>query len=218
LLNAPERKNSSLTTVNRSARTRREKDLTPETFGHLLEWLDRDRDRAGQRYEQIRLRLIKIFLCRGCTVAEELADETINRVAEKIQQIAGGYVGDPASYFCGVAHKIYLEHARTPPLASLPADVAEKKEPLQEEGEVRYKCMEQCMERISIQNRELILAYYGVADDSQSKISARKELSQRLGIGANALWIRSHRIREGLKKCVTMCLERKQASQPGEIE
>ena len=152
--------------------------------------------------------------------AEELADETIDRVAEKTQQIAGSYVGDPASYFCGVAHKIYLEHARKviSHLTTLPADVADKKEPPQDEGEFRYRCMEQCMEHISIQNRELILAYYGAANDPQGKIAGRKELSQRLGIGANALWIRTHRIREGLKKCVEMCLERKQANNPGEIE
>lgn len=164
--------------------------------------------------------MIKIFECRGCTAAEDLADETINRVAEKTQQIAGSYVGDPASYFCGVAHKIYLEHARkaNPHLTTLPADVAEKKEPPQEEAEFRYSCMEQCMERISVRKRELILAYYGAATDPQSKIAARKELSQQLGIGANALWIRTHRIREGLKKCVAMCLERRQAGHAGEIE
>lgn len=209
-----------MTTANRSARTRRDKDLTPGAFGHLLDWLDHDRDRAGQRYEQIRSRLIKIFECRGCTAAEELADETINRVAEKTQQIAGSYVGDPASYFCGVAHKIYLEYARkvTSHLTTLPADVADKKELLLEEAEFRYRCMEQCMERISVQNRELILAYYGAANDPQGKITGRKELSQRLGIGANALWIRTHRIREGLKKCMKLCLERRQAGHSGEIE
>jgi hypothetical protein len=78
--------------------------------------------------------------------------------------------------------------------------------------------MEQCMERISVRNRELILAYYGAANDPQGKIAGRKELSQRLGIGANALWIRTHRIREGLKKCVAMCLESRQAGHSGEIE
>jgi DNA-directed RNA polymerase specialized sigma24 family protein len=209
-----------LTTANRPTRTRQEKDLTPETFGHLLDWLDRDRDRAGQRYEQIRLRLIKIFVCRGCTAAEELADETINRVAEKTQHIAGSYVGDPASYFCGVAHKVYQEHVRkvSPHQTTLPVEIAEKKEPLQEETEFRYRCMEQCMERISIRNRELILAYYGAADDPQGKIAGRKELSQRLGIGANALWIRTHRIREGLKKCVKICLEQRQTSHSGEMK
>ena len=58
-------------------------DLTREALDRLLHWLDRDRDRAGQRYEQIRSGLIKVFLCRGAVDPEELADETINRVARK---------------------------------------------------------------------------------------------------------------------------------------
>jgi len=202
------------------ARQKRQGDLTSETLNRLLDWLDHDRDRAGQRYEQIRSRLIKIFECRGCTAAEDLADETINRVAEKTQQIAGSYVGDPASYFCGVAHKIYLEHVRrvTSRLTTSAADVAETREPLPEEADVRYRCMEQCMERMSMQNRDLILAYYGAANGPQDKIARRKELSQRLGIGANALWIRTHRIREGLKKCVKMCVDRRRTDHSGDIE
>jgi DNA-directed RNA polymerase specialized sigma24 family protein len=194
-------------------------ELTLESLDQLLDWLDQDRDRAGQRYEQVRSRLIKIFGCRGCTVAEELADETINRVAGKVPQIAGSYVGDPALYFYAVAEKIYLEYLRRTPahLTPLPADLAQKKAP-PDETEPGYRCLEQCMERLSAQNRELILFYYGHHDDPQSKISSRKELSERMGIGTNALWIRAHRIRESLKKCVGECLQRRQASHPGEIK
>jgi DNA-directed RNA polymerase specialized sigma24 family protein len=201
-------------------RTRRQADLTAETFGRLLDWLDQDRERAGQRYEQIRLRLIKIFTCRGCTRAEELADETINRVAEKTQQIAETYVGDPAAYFQGVAENIYREYRRKT-LAhetGFPADLEEKKEPVRENTELQYRCLEQCMERFPAQNRELILSYYGSADNPRHKIGNRKALSERLGIGANALWIRAHRIREGLKKCIVACVERMQAGYAEGIE
>ena len=52
-------------------------ELTQAVFEQLLDWLDADRDVAGQRYEEIRRRLIKIFVCRGCIVPEELADRTI---------------------------------------------------------------------------------------------------------------------------------------------
>ena len=140
-----------------------------------------------------------------------MADETINRVAGKIQQIAESYTGDPALYFWGVADKIHLEYTRraSSHFTALPADLAERKE-TQGEAELGYRCLEKCMERLSSQNRELILSYYGAVDSPQSKISGRKELSQRLGIGANALWIRAHRIREGLKKCMDLCLERRQ--------
>src|SRR5262245_21687271 len=58
-------------------------DMTPEEFDRLLLWLNPDRDKAGEKYEWIRKRLIKIFVCRGCNVPEELADKTINRVARK---------------------------------------------------------------------------------------------------------------------------------------
>ena len=53
----------------------------------MLAWLDSDRERAGQKYEEIRCGLIKIFVCQGCTDPEGLADETINRVIRKIPEI-----------------------------------------------------------------------------------------------------------------------------------
>ena len=199
---------------------RRQPDLTPETFGRLLDWLDRDREQAGRRYEQIRLRLIKIFTCRGCAAAEELTDETINRVAEKTRQITENYVGDPAAYFLGVAENIYREYRRKELAheSELPADIEERKEPLRENAERQYRCLEQCMERLSMQNRELILAYYGSAENPRHKIDGRKSLSERLGIGANALWIRAHRIREGLRKCIDACIERAQSGHSGGIQ
>src|SRR5215831_13213906 len=93
--------------------TSRQEDLTPETFEKLLEWLDRDRNRAGEKYEYIRMRLIKRFASRGCTEPEELADETLTRVAHKLKQISGAYIGNPASYCLGVANKIFLEYLRS---------------------------------------------------------------------------------------------------------
>lgn len=86
--------------------------ISQEAFDTMLDWLDADRERAGCKYEAIRLRLIKIFTCRGCQAAEELADETINRVIGRIVEIANGYRGDPALYFYGVAQKVFLEYSR----------------------------------------------------------------------------------------------------------
>ena len=61
--------------------------ITQEAFDGLLAWLDPDRDRAAHKYETVRTRLIKIFSCRGCGVADDLADETINRVTAKLSEI-----------------------------------------------------------------------------------------------------------------------------------
>src|ERR687885_224752 len=101
----------------------RDRVLTQAAFDSLLAWLDADRDQAGEKYECIRLRLIKIFTCRGRPDAEELADETINRVTLKATQVAKDYVGDPALYFYGVAQKVFLESVRPHPAAAPPPPV-----------------------------------------------------------------------------------------------
>jgi len=180
-------------------------ELTGQAFNRLLEWLGQDRDLAARRYEHIRSRLIRIFICRGCTVPEELADETIDRVAGKVQQIAGAYVGDPALYFYGVAEKIYLEHTKNRSVLWLPLSNGSSGE-----IELKHECLEGCMERLSQPSRDLIIAYYG--NDGRSKIESRKDLAQCLGLRANALWIRAHRIRESLRKCVSECFNRAQSS------
>jgi DNA-directed RNA polymerase specialized sigma24 family protein len=200
-----------LAIANISNRMKEKRDLTKELLDQLLDWLDQNRDRAGQKYELIRSRLIKIFVCRGCIVPEELADETINRVAIKVPQIAGTYIGNPLLYFHGVADKIFLEYLRKMP-APLPIATCRPGVELLpgpcEDVEPRYGCLEQCVERLSVENRKLILVYYG--GQGQRKIEMRKELAHQLGIRANALWIRAHRIREVLRKCVGECLTRKQ--------
>jgi hypothetical protein len=83
--------------------------LNQREFDKLLGWLDSDRDLAGEKYEAIRRGLIKMFVRRGCPTAEELADETIDKVCQKLVEIADNYIGDPALFFYGVAKNIYRE-------------------------------------------------------------------------------------------------------------
>jgi hypothetical protein len=80
--------------------------LTQEAFDKLLSWLHPDREEAGRRYEDIRCKLIRYFLSRGLSEAEEFADETINRVAQKIDVITKEFTGDPVYYFYGVARSV----------------------------------------------------------------------------------------------------------------
>lgn len=178
--------------------------LTQEAFDSFLDWLSIDREQAGKKYEEIRRKLIKIFVCRGCKVAEELADETINRVAKKLPEIKESYVGDPAHYFYGVAHKVHLEFVRRKP-APLPLPPPEHSD----EMEMEYDCLERCIETLPPENRELVLQYY--QEEKRAKIDQRKRLAQRLGIEVNALRIRAYRIRMSLQDCVRECLRQQQA-------
>lgn len=186
--------------------------VTQQAFDDLLDWLDADRDSAGAKYEKIRVRLIKIFTCRGCCEAEDLADETINRVTAKLGEIGAAYSGDPALYFYGVAHKVHLEYLRRKPTvqqSSLdrskpPSETAGLSEST-DEVEQEYACLERCMEHLPNQNRQLVLEYY--QEEKRAKIDHRKKLADQLGIGVNALRIRAHRIRLQLQECVSQCLE-----------
>ena len=175
-------------------------DLTRESFEALLAWLDPNREVAGQKYEDIRTRLIKIFACRGCYEPEDLADETINRVTNKLEEIEATFIGERARYFYGVANKVHLEYLRKKPVPPLPAVTNTS-----EEAERRYRCLDLCASKLTPENRELVFQYY--QEEKRAKIEHRKHLADRLGIAVNALRIRAHRIRKSLQDCVRECLE-----------
>jgi DNA-directed RNA polymerase specialized sigma24 family protein len=181
--------------------------LTQEAFDKMLAWLDPNRDQAGKKYEEIRRRLMKIFTCRGCTEADALADETINRVTRKVETVAEDYKGDPALYFYGVARKVHLEYARRKPVQVPPPTP-----PHAEQGdgvEREFDCLELCMQRLTPDNRELVLQYY--SEEKQAKINHRRLLAEQLGIALNALRIRAYRIRAVLQQCVHNCVEQRAA-------
>jgi DNA-directed RNA polymerase specialized sigma24 family protein len=175
-------------------------EVTQQQFDALLQWLDPDRDKAGARYEWIRKRLIKIFVCRGSSIAEDLADRTMNRVARKLPEIRGTYQGDPAHYFSGVAVNIFRESLRKEkvPAVGLPDAPA-----VNEEEERDYACLERCIAKLPAGERDLVLSYY--QQEKREKIDLRKKLAERLGVGMNALRIRACRIRAGLQDCMERC-------------
>jgi RNA polymerase sigma factor (sigma-70 family) len=184
---------------------KREWVLSQEAFDTFLAWLDADRDRAGEKYEEIRRKLIKIYARRGCTIAEELTDEAINRVSRRVQEIAGTYVGDPALYFYAVAQNVYKEYVKKKPdVKPLPPP-----DPT-EEVERNYECLDRCMDGLDAGSRELILKYY--QQEKRAKIDHRKELADRQGIPLNTLRMRVHRIKAILQQCVGECLKQIEAT------
>lgn len=186
-------------------RPKKKWDLSQQSFESLLLWLDSDRDLAGKRYEDIRRRLIKIFGSRGSMDPDLLADETINRVARRVEEIAATYEGDPALYFYGVANKIHLEQLKKQkPLPKTP------EVPAMNDLEQEYDCLEGCIKHLPAGSRDLVLQYY--EHDQHAKIVNRQLLAERLGIGLNALRIRAHRTRLALRKCIMSCLAQQQAA------
>ena len=170
-----------------------------EAFEKLLRWLHPDRDQAGEKYEKIRLRLIRIFACRSCPDPEDLADKTINVVASRIDELIEKYKGDPALYFYGVAKKICLEVSKKKALPEPPPP------PDVSQIEQRCSCLEQCMEKhLDKTERDVVLRYQ--EKTKQEKIRVRKQIATELGISINALRIRVFHIHARLRPCIEQCL------------
>jgi DNA-directed RNA polymerase specialized sigma24 family protein len=170
-------------------------------FAKLLEWLGPNPEDSAIRYEEIRCKIIRFFVCRGCSDCEELADITINRVNRAIEDPSFQYVGNPLFYFYGVAKNVRLEHLRRQAkfTSEIPV-VAEPREP-----SIAYECMERCLGRLAISDRRLLLDYYDY--ESGGKSSHRQLLAQQLGIPLNALRIRLYRARNRLRECVSGCIK-----------
>src|SRR5258705_13831542 len=146
--------------------------LSQESFDALLAWLDSDRERAGNKYEAIRERLIKIFIGRGCYEPEDLADETINRVIKRLNESEPQFVGDRARYFYGVANKGHLEYLRRKPVQHAAPGFVDSHN-LEEE----FKCLEHCLGRLTSENHRKVLEDY--QEDTDPKIDHRKLLAER---------------------------------------
>lgn len=174
--------------------------MSQEAFEALLDWLDPSRDEAALKYEQIRAGLINYFTFRAPCDAEDLADETINRVSSRLYEISAEVNGERTRYFYGVARKVQLEYSRRK-VPQPPAETATDSE----RAEVEFRCLEECMSKLSPENRRLVLRYYQA--DGRQKIEQRKQLAEELGIAPNALRIRAYRIRAALQKCLEKCVE-----------
>ena len=172
-------------------------------FEKFLDWLDSDRETAGRKYENIRSKLIKIFYARGCYAAEELADECIDRIIKKIDDLSESYEGDPALYFYGVAKYVFLEYTKRPKTEELP-DIIAQIEASTNDNEKDFRCLNNCLKKLASDQRKLIIDYY--RDEKRDKINRRKAIEQTLVITNETLRIRIFRTKKKLKQCIQDCI------------
>jgi DNA-directed RNA polymerase specialized sigma24 family protein len=195
--------------------------LTGEDFEALLTHLAPDREQAGERYEDIRRRLVRLFEWRQCEAPEDLADEAISRVARRLAEGTEIRSTSPFAYFCGVAHHVSQEMLRERERERRAftdagrAAAASQPEPPEPATERRLACLHACLGRLSAGERRLILQYH----QGDDRVEGRRRLAHELGIALNALRIRAHRVRRKLAGCCLRCLaapepERRPERQP----
>jgi RNA polymerase sigma factor (sigma-70 family) len=188
----------------------REPAVPPESFNEILAWLDPDREVAAAIYVQLRHDLAKVFSWNHCSDPEGLTDEVIDRVAKKVHLLRQTFEGDPRLFFYGVARNLMKE---TPKKIKTQVSLDDHDVPAtlitetaDETAQMREDCLHSCLQELSQEKRELILAYY--AKEKQAKIDHRIELAQRLGTSVETLRVRVYRIRGALEQCIERCLDR----------
>lgn len=195
--------------------TKKDWVLSSQAFHKLIAWLDDGADSEGHGYLAMRRRLVSYFDRKNCSTPDDLADETLNRVARRLEEEGDIETDTPAKYCYTVARFVFLENlrgegrtgapsedasfagARAEHLAALDAEDRERRETM-------LDCLGRCVDELEPTGRELITRYY--VGSGREKIEARNLLARELGITQNALSIRACRIRSRLEECVRTCV------------
>lgn len=178
------------------------------SFARLLAWLDDGADSGGERYLEIRQRLVAYFDRRNRTSPDILADETLDRVSRTLDESGRIMVTPPARYCYVVARFVLLEDIRKAK-RQVPFDETRpslREAPTRPEDHQRERsldCLSRCLESLSADNRALVVEYD--RDAKRQRIDQRRTLAARLGVTMNALGIRMWRLRASLEACVVGC-------------
>lgn len=165
-----------------------------ETFDQFLSRLDPRLPSTVERHERLRVKLIRFFRWRECDDVEDLADETIARLAKNLAR--GESISNPSAYVYAIALNVFREYLRRPK----PTQVPEGWEPLSEPPSAFSDCAKHCFGSLPDDKRSLLERYY--SDEER-----RAELASELNTSVGALRLRIHRIRTEIRACYKKCME-----------
>ena len=179
-------------------------ELTASALERLLVRLDPDPARAADAYEALRLSLTRFFDWRGAHFPDECADETMNRLARRLDGAppspTSGASPSASPAWCGSSGRAAPgAPGRAGRGVDGPAPTTVERDP-----EPRlHECLEACLASLPADARTLILEVH--QDQRRQKIDRRVRLATQLGLSANALRSRAQRVRDRLERCVRAC-------------
>ncbi|MGH9938028.1 MAG: RNA polymerase sigma factor [Blastocatellia bacterium] len=201
-----------------SAKSRRGWTLTQEALNLLLAMLDTNPEKAWEKYEEIRRKLIKYFEFHRGSPPDVLADKTIDRVARKVAD--GEAIRDIEAYTMRVAWHIVQEYWRSNETKTIsiegleqdwPLDIPNPEEKMLRAGterqeKIRLECMGQCLDKLSPDELNLMRQYQ--MGEKSKRSENRKKLAEKLGITRLALRLQVYQIRIRLRACLDKCVRR----------
>jgi DNA-directed RNA polymerase specialized sigma24 family protein len=190
---------------------REESRFTRAAFSRLLEWLDDGVGSQGERYLEMRRRLVSYFDRRNRPSADDLASETLSRIGRTLENDGAIRATPPARYCYVVAKSVLLEDVRCerphvalgePRIAVASAGYAvtphEPGEGLTIDGQ-RLEGIGRCLQELKREQCQFVVDYYH--GTGRQTIERRRDMAKRLGLTLGALGIRASRIRRSLEAC-----------------
>jgi DNA-directed RNA polymerase specialized sigma24 family protein len=177
--------------------------LNEQAWERFLALLDPDRDRAAEKYEEIRRIVATFFRCNGLGEADDLVDETLDRAIRRSGDVE---IQQPRAFVCGIARLVASERRKLR-FRNVPLDgstpIRQPDPPDPQEGllkERRLECLERCVQSLKPDDRNLILEFHKY--EKTEKIENKRNLAAVLGITVPTLRVRAHRVRQQLEACV----------------
>ena len=175
---------------------RKRRELSGAEFEALLAALDSDRERAGDKYENLRRRLINLFTWEQCDAPDHLSDEVLNRLSRKLME--GATVPHLDRFAFGIARLVIQEEIRgernrRSAMREMESAGATNSGAWSRPEQSIADALRQCLDALPADRRDLITRYY--RED-------RNVLARTVGVSLNALRNRAMRIREELLRCV----------------
>jgi DNA-directed RNA polymerase specialized sigma24 family protein len=177
------------------------KDLTSDSFEKLLDAFSADKTEAGLAYTNLREALVRFFELKGVSDPDQAADETLDRIAEKINQ--NTKIEDLRKFAFGVARFVYLERLRKEQSRLHAVDEFYLKDSGTKEFGVsdEIENFRECFKKLYDHERELLLRYF--EDLSADELfEMRRKLADREKIELNTLRNRISRLRKRLEECI----------------
>jgi RNA polymerase sigma factor (sigma-70 family) len=147
-------------------------------------------------YRAIRTFLIRFLIRKGARDPEDLADETICRGLQRIQQATP--IENMKGYLCGIAGNVFQEDLRIlPPVLEAPPQALSVVESAF--SEEMLACLETCKRALLTSKERYLIERYYVEGQT---IEKRKQLAAALGVTENALRQQVFKIRKKLRRCL----------------
>jgi DNA-directed RNA polymerase specialized sigma24 family protein len=171
---------------------------TAERFTAFLVALDGNADRAAQRYEKLRLRLMIFFTSRHCGFPEDLADEVLDRLARRLSD--GEQIDSVEAYSLGIARLVVLEQS-----SKVKREQRSREEYVRNISSAAYTQSERNDAELRMAGLDveqpaarLLEQYY--EGRGATRIRQRQQMAQALGISMNTLRKRMFDLRASIRR------------------